>query len=417
MAKLRLSMKERSRLEILSKVRKGSVSLRKAGELMRVSYRQALRIWQRFVSEGTEGLKHKLRDQESNRRTVQGHRLRVLELYESKYGDFGPTLAVEYLKNFDGENLSKETLRGWLMAAGLWKPRRRGSPHREWRERRAHWGELVQMDGSEHDWFEGRRDRASLMVMIDDATNWTHARFFESETTFAAMTVFQEYVGYYGLPRALYVDRDSIYETTRDSTVDEALKDASPLTQFGRAMKELSVELIRAHSPQAKGRVERRHGVFQDRFVKALRLQKISTLEEGNSFLEAEFLDSLNEQFHVEARSTTDLHRKVPRGVKLDCVLSYQEHRVVQNDWTVSWCNRVFQIHESDRTLRLARKKILVSELLNGQIRLTHQGRELPWSELPERPTTTKPKQTVTTSQGSPYKPASTHPWRRPFLG
>ena len=417
MAKLRLSVKERSRLEILSKVKKGSVSLRKAGELMHVSYRQVLRIWQRFVSEGTEGLKHKLRDQESNHRTVQGHRLRVLELYESKYGDFGPTLAVEYLKKFDGENLSKETLRGWLMAAGLWKPRRRGSPHREWRERRAHWGELVQMDGSEHDWFEGRRDRASLMVMIDDATNWTHARFFESETTFVAMTVFQEYVGYYGLPRALYVDRDSIYETTRDSTVDEALKDASPLTQFGRAMKELSVELIRAHSPQAKGRVERRHGVFQDRFVKALRLQKISTLEEGNSFLETEFLDSLNEQFHVEARSTTDLHRKVPRGVKLDWVLSYQEHRVVQNDWTVSWCNRVFQIHESDRKLRLARKKILVSELLNGQIRLTHQGRELPWSELPERPATTKPKQSPTTNQGSPYKPASTHPWRRPFLG
>lgn len=272
------------------------------------------------------------------------------------------------------------------------------------------------MDGSEHDWFEGRRGRASLMVLIDDATNWTHAKFFESETTAAAMTVFQEYVGYYGLPRALYVDRDSIYETTRDSTVDEALQDAAPRTQFGRAMKELEVELILAHSPQAKGRVERRHGVFQDRFVKALRLRKICSLEGGNHFLETEFLDELNEQFHVEARSSTDLHRSVPRGVKLEYVLSYQEPRVVQNDWTVSWCNRIFQVHESHQKLTLARKKILVSELLDGQIRLTHRGRELAWSELPTRPSPAKPKPSQT---GVPakQKPAANHPWRRPFLG
>ncbi len=361
MGKLRLSRKERLRLEILSKVRKGGISLAKATELLGVSYRQVLRIWQRFGAEGSLGLKHGLRDRPSNRQIEPGRRERVLELYQANYGDFGPTLALEYLRKVDGEDLSKETLRGWLIGAGLWRPRRRGSPHREWRERRAHWGELVQMDGSEHDWFEGRGDRASLMVMIDDATNWTHAKFFESETTMAAMTVFQEYVGYYGLPRALYVDRDSIYETTRDSTVDEALKDAEPLTQFGRAMEELEVELILAHSPQAKGRVERRHGVFQDRFVKALRLQKINSMEDANHFLEAQFLDELNERFHVEARSPTDLHRSVPRGVKLEHVLSYQEQRTVQNDWTVSWYNRIFQVHESHQKLTLARKKILVS--------------------------------------------------------
>jgi transposase len=416
MGKLRLSRKERLRLEVLSKVRKGGINLAKAAELLSVSCRQVLRIWQRFGAEGSLGLKHGLRDRPSNRQIEAGRRERVLELYQMKYGDFGPTLALEYLRKVDGEDLSKETLRGWLIGAGLWRPRRRGSPHREWRERRAHWGELVQMDGSEHDWFEGRGDRASLMVLIDDATNWTHAKFFESETTAAAMTVFQEYVGYYGLPRALYVDRDSIYETTRDSTVDEALKDAAPLTQFGRAMKELEVELILAHSPQAKGRVERRHGVFQDRFVKALRLRKICSLEGGNHFLETEFLDELNERFHVEARSATDLHRSVPRGMKLDHVLSYQEQRVVQNDWTVSWCNRIFQIHESHQKLTLARKKILVSELLDGQIRLTHRGRDLSWSELPARPSTAKPK-LPQTGVPTKQKPAATHPWRRPFLG
>jgi transposase len=414
--KLRLSGKERRRLEVLSKVRKGGVSLAKAAELLKVSYRQVLRIWQRFEAEASLGLKHGLRDRPSNRQIETGRRQRVLELYQAKYGDFGPTLALEYLRKEDGEDLSKETLRGWLMGAGLWRPRRRGSPHREWRERRAHWGELVQMDGSEHDWFEGRGDRASLMVMIDDATNWTHARFFPSETTYAAMTVFQEYVGYYGLPRALYVDRDSIYETTRDSTVDEALKDAEPLTQFGRAMEELEVELILANSPQAKGRVERRHGVFQDRFVKALRLKKIDSLEASNHFLETKFLDELNERFHVEARSPTDLHRSVPRGVRLEHVLSYQEQRTVQNDWTVSWYNRIFQVHEPHRQLTLARKKILVSELLDGQIRLTHRELDIPWSELPERPSTAKPKR-YQTGATAKQKPAATHPWRRPFLG
>ena len=416
MGKLRLSGKERRRLEVLSKVRKGGISLAKAAELLKVSYRQVLRIWQRFVAEGSVGLKHGLRDRSSNRQIEPGRRERVLELYRAKYWDFGPTLAIEYLQKADGEELSKETLRRWLMGAGLWQPRRRGSPHREWRERRAHWGELVQMDGSEHDWFEGRGDRASLMVMIDDATNWTHAKFFPSETTAAAMTVFQEYVGYYGLPRALYVDRDSIYETTRDSTVDEALQDVGPLTQFGRAMTELEVELILAHSPQAKGRVERRHGVFQDRFVKALRLGKINSLEGGNHFLETEYLDELNERFHVEARSPTNLHRDVPRGVKLEHVLCYQEQRTVQNDWTVSWYNRIFQVHESHRKLTLARKKILVSELLDGQIRLTHRGFDLPWSELPERPSTAKPKR-YQTGATVKQKPAAAHPWRRPFLG
>jgi transposase len=417
MAKLRLNVKERGRLEVLSKVQKGGINLSKAAELLRVSYRQVLRIWQRFVTDGSVGLKHGLRERASNRQIDSGRRERVLELYQAKYGDFGPTLAIEYLRKMDGEELSKETLRGWLIEAGLWQSHRRGSGHRAWRERRAHWGELVQMDGSEHDWFEGRRDRASLMVMIDDATNWTHAKFFERETTAAAMTVFQEYVGCYGLPRALYVDRDSIYETTRDSTMDEALKDTGPLTQFGRAMKELEVELILAHSPQAKGRVERRHGVFQDRFVKALRLRKISSLESGNHFLETEFLDELNEQFHVEARSPTDLHRSVPRGMTLAHVLSYQEQRVVQNDWTVSWCNRIFQVHERHQKLTLARKKIMISELLDGQIRLTHRGRNLSWSELPARPTAAKSKPSSTSAAPTSHKPAATHPWRRKFLG
>jgi hypothetical protein len=301
-----------------------------------------IRIWKRYEAEGVSGLKHGLRDQPSNHRIKVERRDRVMDLYQTKYGDFGPTLAVEYLSKTDGEELNEETLRRWLIEAGQWSPRRRAAPHRVWRQRREHWGEMVQMDGSNHDWFEGRRGKASMMVMVDDATNWTHAKLFESETTAAAMTVFGEYVGHYGLPRSLYVDRAAIYETTRDSTVEETLKDSAPLTQFGRAMQQLDVKLILARSPQAKGRVERRHGVFQDRFVKALRLREINTLESANAYLNGEYLDELNEQFNVPARSLVDLHRSVPRGVKLEEVLCYQEPRVVQNDWTVSWCNLFF---------------------------------------------------------------------------
>jgi len=412
MSKPRLSVKERMRLEVLSKVAKSSIDLQKASEMLCVSYRQVLRIWKRFKEEGTPGLKHGLRDRASNHQFDVARRDRILELYRSKYGDFGPTLAAEYLAKADGEKLSEETLRQWLIEAGIWLPRRRGSPHRQWRERREHWGDMVQMDGSEHDWFEGRRAKASMMVMIDDATNWTHAKFFESETTVAAMTVFGEYVGYYGLPRSLYVDRDTIYQTTRDSTVEEALSDTAPLTQFGRAMRELDVKLILAHSPQAKGRVERRHGVFQDRFVKALRLQKISTLEAANSYLEAEYLDELNAQFHVDARSTANLHRTVPRGTIMEHVLCYQEQRVVQNDWTVSWCNRILQLGVEHQKLSLARKRIMISELLDGTLRLTFGTRLLSWTEVTSRPAKTKPTSKPPCPIKPPYKPAANHPWR-----
>jgi hypothetical protein len=194
--------------------------------------------------------------------------------------------------------------------------------------------------------------------------------------------------------------------------VEEALQDVGPLTQFGRAMRELEVELILARSPQAKGRVERRHGVFQDRFVKALRLKKIDTLEGANDYLASEFLEELNERFSVAARSSANLHRPLARGVKLEHVLSYQEERVVQNDWTVSWCNRIFQLDERHQKLALARKKILVSELLDGTIRLTSRGENLRWIELPERPALAKRESRGPSEKKAPYKPAANHPWR-----
>jgi hypothetical protein len=255
------------------------------------------------------------------------------------------------------------------------------------------------------------------MVMIDDATNFTYAQFFEEETTVAAMTTFGRYVEQHGLPRSLYVDHDSIYEATRAATVDEELAETGPLTQFGRAMQELEVTLILAHSPQAKGRVERRNAVFQDRLVKALRLAGISDLAAANEYLEATFLPELNRQFNVKPKAKADVYRKVPRTVSLPRVLSFQEQRVVQNDWTVTWRHRRFQLTRANQKLALVRQRVLVCEQLDGTIALVHRGRELAWGEITTRPEAPSAA-TVTGPIGLGrigLTPAEDHPWRRPY--
>jgi hypothetical protein len=313
-----------------------------------------------------------------------------------------------------------ETLRRWLLAEGLWQKRRRRAVHRRWRARKEYLGEMLQMDGSHHDWFEGRRAWAVLMVLIDDATNRTFARLYESETTEAAFDVFGRYVRRYGLPRSLYVDRDSIYEPTRDATVEETLAGTGAVTQFGRAMRQLNVKLICAHSPQAKGRVERRNGVFQDRLVKELRLKQIDDLERANAYLEAEFLPALNERFAVSAARAGDLHRRLDRTVELDEVLCFEERRVVQRDWTVAWRGRYFQLDRRREALGRVGQKITVREKLDGTIQLVHRGRALSCHELPERPQAPRatarqqpPDRSATARSRGPWKPPADHPWRR----
>lgn len=422
MERLAMSMRERKRLEVFSRVKRGEISLVTASALLQLSYRQAKRVYGRYRREGDRGLLHGLRGRVSNRQTEVSLRERIVERYRQRYGDFGPTLAAEYLAK-EGLKVSVETLRGWLKSAGLWENRRKRSAHRVWRARREHVGELVQMDGSHHDWFEGRRPWAVLMVMIDDASNRTYARFFESETTEAAFTIFKRYVEYYDLPLALYVDKDSIYRPGRDRTVEEELAGDPARTQFGRAMAELGVELICANSPQAKGRVERRHGVFQDRLVKALRLEGISDLDSANAYLEDSFLPDLNARFTVAPKRHADLHRRLPGHLRLDGILVFQEERVVQKDWTVRWRNRWFQLTATNGHLGLAGKRVLVCEQLDGTIRLRYRERELEWRELAEKPE--RPQRARAGAereeQGQPkatkgsWTPPEDHPWRRPY--
>ncbi|MGH9580649.1 MAG: ISNCY family transposase, partial [Terriglobales bacterium] len=272
---------------------------------------------------------------------------------------------------------------------------------------------MVQLDGSHHDWFEGRRAKCVLMVMVDDATNRVWAQFFEEETTRASYDVLEGWVRRHGLPRSLYVDRDSIYRCEGLGSVAEQLAGKEPQTQFGRAMEQLDAELILANSPQAKGRVERMNGVLQDRLVKALRLAGISDLESANRFLAETFLPALNRKFNVVAASAADVHRGVPR--KLDEVLSWEQERVVQRDWTVAHGGNWYQLDRQHEALSLAGKKVVVRTLRDGRVQLVHRSQPLKWRALPGRPVRVQvARPSVARTR---VEPAASHPWRQVEVG
>jgi transposase len=417
METIAMSMKERKRMTLMTRVEEGLLKLREAAEMMQVSYRQAKRILRRYLKEGAGGLVHLSRGRISNRTRPENERKRAIALYKKKYAGFGPLLASEHLKSDHGIVVDHETLRRWLVSAGIWKLRHRREVHRAARERRPRCGDLVQIDGSEHDWFEGRGPRAVLMVMVDDATNKTLARFYPSEDTAAAYDIFERYVQRYGLPLALYPDRDSIYVCTREACLEEQLANVGPETQFARAMRELDVELIPAYSPQAKGRVERRHGLFQDRLVKEMRLQGIRTITAANAYLEGSFLQMLQERYTVKPRDPANGHRLRPSATTLALVLSWQETRSVAKDWTVCWRTRRLQIDARHAALGLPGRRVIVVEKRDETLAILYDGRLLSFHAAP---TPAKPitQVSIPIPQDRPrtvHIPAATHPWRRQF--
>src|SRR5665213_3479629 len=383
----------------MGRVKRKEISVVEAAELMGLSLRQARRVWKRFKKEGDKGLVHHLRGRSSNHRLPAEVRELVVKRHQERYADFGPTLACEKLAE-EELVLSPDTLTALLKERGLWRRRRRRGRHRRRRERRACLGSLVQMDGSHHDWFEGRAQKCVLMVMIDDATSLTYARFYSGETSEAAFDVFGRWVRRQGLPRALYVDRHSIY---RDEDHPE-----HP-TQFGRATKELSVELIQAHSPQAKGRVERRNAVFQDRLVKEMRLRNIKDMAAANVFLEGKFLEEMNRRFAVKAKREQDLHRALPASMKLEEILCVQEKRVVGQDWCVRWRNRWLQIDREHGALNLPRRAVLVKQRADGQLVVEYKGEPLRWRELRTKLAQAKKKKVIVNNRT--WKPGASHPW------
>jgi hypothetical protein len=337
--RVEMSQRERDVLKVMQVVLDGKRTQAEAARLLKRSVRQIRRI-QRKLEEGGDGvLVHGLRGKPSNHQHDSTLRQRVLKAYRSRYADFGPTLACEKLAE-EKLHVGVETLRRWLLAEGLWERKQRRDPHRSRRPRRSCFGELVQMDASIHDWLEGRGEELVLITMIDDATSRLAARFYPAGTVEAHMDLLEKWLRKHGRPHALYTDRHSIFEPHEKG---QPLADPEAKTQFGRALEELDIELIRAHSPQAKGRVERSFGTAQDRWVKELRLAKATTCDQANAVLE-KLVPDHNRRFAKAALKPTDAHRRLGPDHRLESILSIQVERVVANDYVVRWANRFYQL-------------------------------------------------------------------------
>ena len=378
-----MSLKERDRLKIISRVFSGELSLRYGSEKLGLSYRQSGRLLSRYRVEGDAGLLHRGRGRASNRKITEEVKKEAVALLRENYADYGPTLASEILEERHQFSISRETLRGWMDEAGLRSVRRRRVGHRRWRERRQCFGELVQMDTSEHDWLEGRGEEMRLISMIDDATSRLHARFYHSDSTVNNMDLLKRYIKRYGRPLSLYTDKASHFSYNGREEVEHQLSGQSPKTQIGRALSDLSIELILAHSPQAKGRVERQFGTLQDRLVKRLRLVGANDLASANECLERYMLPLWNKRFTVEAKSEVNLHRSL-EGFSLEQIFSLHERRTVANDYTFSLNCQRYQIAKSSVRPGLRGGKILVESRLNGQVKASFRGEYLELKKLPE---------------------------------
>ena len=326
---------------------------------------------------------------------------------------FGPTLAAEHLASDDGVTVHHDTLRRWMLAAGLWSRARQRSPHRQRRERKAHFGEFVQLDGSFHDWYETRGPRGCLMNLVDDATGRTLARLGDEETIWAAAEVLRRWIEAYGVPLALYTDGKNVY--VRVPNAEEQVTGATPLTQFGRMCASLGIQIIAASSPQAKGRVERNHGTHQDRLVKKLRRMGIVDATAANTFLETTYLREHNARFACAPASTEDFHRRTPGRVALDRVFQLEDTRVLSNDWVIRYDTRYFQVAPQSHHAP-ARSTVLVRENAAGAIELRYRGRLMRWAEIAAPPPRV-PAPPAVRRAAEParrlWRPSAEHPWRR----
>jgi len=417
-----MSARELTRVEVLSRVKAGTLSLRSAATLLAVSYRQAKRLAQRYRAEGAKGLTHRSAGGPSNHARPPAERERALALVRATYGGsvdlrFGPTLAAEHLASEDGITVHHDTLRRWMLATGLWSRTRTRSPHRQRRERKAHFGELVQLDGSFHLWYEARAPRGCLMTLVDDATGRTLARLGAEETIWAAADVLRRWIEGYGVPLALYTDWKNVY--VRVPTAEEQATGAVPLTQFGRMCAALGIQIIAASSPQAKGRVERNHGTHQDRLVKKLRRLGVTDAAAANAFLETTYLPEHNARFAQAPRSTDDFHRRTPSGLTLDRVLQLEETRVLSNDWVIRYDTRYFQVARQSHQAP-ARSTVLVRENAAGAIELRYRGRLMRWTEIPAplaKPTVapTLGRSPTAVPARRVWRPSAEHPWRQDY--
>jgi len=416
---LLMSTREIERLSIVREiVESGGLKQREGAQLLQLTPRQIRRLVKAYRDSGPEGLLSKHRGKRGPHQHGDGVKTQVKGLIQKHYHDFGPTLAAEKLSERHQIVVNRETLRQWMMAWGFWKAKRlKLAKVHQSRLRRACFGELIQIDGSHHDWFEGRASRCCLIVFIDDATNrLVGLRFEPGETTVGYFKVMRTYLERYGRPLAFYSDKDSIFRINLPNC------EASE-TQFGRAVRELGMESICAHSPEAKGRVENANGTLQDRLVKEMRLRKISTIEAANAYL-PEFIAHWNSRFAVEPRSSIDAHRdNLPEATHLNFIFSLQQTRKLSKNLELSYDNTIYQIKINKPGYRLRHATVTVCEDLEGAVTVLYQGRELPYAchqKQKRSPEIVDSKQLDRKlAQIKKRVPGPHHPWRggiQPFL-
>lgn len=426
-----MSRKEFERGAVLERVAAGEWTLKEASGLLGLSYRQTKRVFKRFREEGPAGLVHGSVGSRSNHTRPLEERERVLELVREHYGGpaeqgpgqrFGPTLAAEHLWEDHGIAVPVNTLRDWMLGAGLWSRVRRSRPKPKRRERRGHFGELVQLDGSFHDWFEGRGarggHRSCVMNMVDDATGESLLRFGEEETTWAAADILRAWIGKYGVPRALYTDWKNVYK--REPTSKEQAAGDPGHTQFGRMCAKLGIEIIAAGTPQAKGRVERGNGTQQDRLIKKMRLLGICDDAAANEYCESTYLPRHNARYTVSPTSAVDYHLPRDPALRDEDVFCLEHSRTVSNDFVVQFKRRGLQLERSARGRLPAGSRVLVREGRDGSLRVIHvdrrgSERECRWTPAAPRAKTPRSepvKQAQVPKLHGRRRPAPDHPWR-----
>lgn len=391
---LTMSQRDLKRLHVVRKAIDKRIRQHEAAAFLALSERQIRRLVRRVREEADKGIIHRLRGKQSHRAIDNPAKAKILGLCKTVYAGFNPTFASEKLFERDKITISRETLRQWFIAEHIAYQKRKARPHRQWRVRKAHCGQMVQVDGSHHDWFEGRRAPCVLMGYIDDATSRAYGRFYEYEGTMPAMDSFKRYCLKYGLPHSLYLDRHPTYKGHKTPSIEDELFNRQVLSQFGTALEALDVHLIHAQSAPAKGRIERLFKTLQDRLVKEMRLRDIRSIPEANSFL-GWYLPVFNKKFGVVALHSEDVHRPFPSGIELDKVLSVKTIRALRNDFTVIHEGRLYQVEDSVRT-----KEVTLEERLNGSLCITYKGRELHYRQIAQRPQKTQ----------EPRKPHSRHP-------
>ena len=400
------TQEELKRLNAIHKVLDKSITQIEAAGILDLTDRHIRRLAARIAKEGDKGIVHKLRGKTAHNRTLDKIKKKALSLCKDTYEGFSPTLASEKLFERDKIKVSRELLRTWFIEEHIAYQSRKARPHRNWRERKANYGQMVQADGSHHDWFEGRGPWCVLMGQIDDATSKVSAEFHDHEGTLPFMASFKSYIEAKGIPISVYIDRHTTYKSNKKLSIEDELENREPLTKVGRVLKELGVEVIFAHSPQAKGRVERLFRTFQDRLVKEMRLRKIKTIEEANLFLK-EYLPVYNKRFAVPAVKDADLHRPLAKGVDLDRILCIKTERVLRNDFTVAHNSKLYQVEDNVRA-----RKVIVEERIDGSMIIAHKDKVLKFKEIIKCPKKVEEKPQHIFKLKKVYAPSEDNPWR-----